>query len=103
MDDGFNLQSGLEMVGITFDETPRLVIFGVSLLLAIAVGLAFGTEGRTLPLVVCLVGVAAMGLHLARQMRRVDITDPQSCLAVFRSNRNAGLLPAAFFALALLL
>ena len=38
MDDGFNLQSGLEMVGITFDETPRLVIFGVSLLLAIAVG-----------------------------------------------------------------
>ncbi|MGD1942758.1 MAG: mechanosensitive ion channel family protein [Leptolyngbyaceae cyanobacterium] len=38
MDDGFDLQSGLEMVGITFDETPRLVIFGVSLLLAIAVG-----------------------------------------------------------------
>ncbi|MEM8958773.1 MAG: 4-hydroxybenzoate octaprenyltransferase, partial [Pseudomonadota bacterium] len=44
-------------------------------LLAIAVGLAFGTDGRTLPLVVCLAGVAAMGLHLARQMRRVDITD----------------------------
>lgn len=38
MDDGFNLQSGLEMVGITFDDTPRLVIFGMSLLLAIAVG-----------------------------------------------------------------
>ena len=72
-------------------------------LLAIAVGLAFGTEGRTLPLVTCLAGVAVMGVHLARQMRRLDIADPASCLAIFRSNRDAGLLPVAFFAAALLL
>lgn len=72
-------------------------------LLAVAVGLAFGIDGRTWPLVLCLAGVGAMGVHLARQMRRVDIADPESCLAVFRSNRNAGLLPVAFFALALLL
>ncbi|MDB9527489.1 mechanosensitive ion channel [Oscillatoria sp. CS-180] len=34
----FNLQNWLEIVGITFEETPTLVVFGVSLLLAIAVG-----------------------------------------------------------------
>ncbi|MCR9087343.1 MAG: 4-hydroxybenzoate octaprenyltransferase [Rhodobacteraceae bacterium] len=88
------------------DQTPvwlwRFHLATVTLL-AVAVALAFGIDGRTWPLVLCLAGVGAMGVHLARQMRRVDIADPESCLAVFRSNRNAGLLPVAFFALALLL
>ena len=30
--------------------------------------------------------------HFAWQIRRLDIHDPQNCLAVFKSNRNAGLL-----------
>lgn len=37
-------------------------------------------------------GLAAFALHLAWQVRRLDIADPDRCLAVFRSNRDAGLI-----------
>ncbi len=30
------------------------------------------------------------------QMRRLDIDDPQICLVLFRSNRDAGLIPVLF-------
>jgi MscS family membrane protein len=36
--EAFNLQTLLETLGLTFGETPKLVIFGVSLLLALLVG-----------------------------------------------------------------
>ena len=37
-------------------------------------------------------GVAAAALHAAWQISRLDINDPQRCLALFRSNRDFGLL-----------
>ena len=37
----------------------------------------------------------APAAHFLAQVRRVDIADPASCLAVFRSNREAGLLVLA--------
>jgi 4-hydroxybenzoate polyprenyltransferase len=39
-----------------------------------------------------LLGVAAFGAHLAWQIKTLDIDDPERCLALFRSNRTAGLL-----------
>jgi 4-hydroxybenzoate polyprenyltransferase len=39
-------------------------------------------------------------IHLIRQVRALDIDDPGSCLTVFRSNREAGLLMLAPFLLA---
>jgi 4-hydroxybenzoate polyprenyltransferase len=65
-----------------------------------AVILAHINEGRVLALVVSLGGVWAMGWHLAIQMQRLKLDDPASCLAVFRSNRNAGLIPLPFLAIA---
>ena len=35
-------------------------------------------------------------------MRRLDLDDPASCLTVFRSNRDAGLIPVLFLAVAAL-
>jgi 4-hydroxybenzoate polyprenyltransferase len=35
-------------------------------------------------------------------MRRVDIDDPAACLAIFRSNRDAGMILALFLAVAAL-
>lgn len=58
---------------------------------------------RVLALVFALIGVWAFGVHMLWQMRRLDIDDPASCLAVFRSNRDAGLVPALFLAVAALL
>jgi 4-hydroxybenzoate polyprenyltransferase len=34
------------------------------------------------------------------QLSRLDIDDPAKCLALFRSNRNAGLIPVLFLAVA---
>ncbi|MGA0827966.1 MAG: 4-hydroxybenzoate octaprenyltransferase [Gemmobacter sp.] len=50
--------------------------------------------------VVALAGVGGFVAHLVWQMRRLDIDDPARCLAVFRSNRDAGLIVAGAFALA---
>jgi 4-hydroxybenzoate polyprenyltransferase len=47
-----------------------------------------------------LAGVWAMGWHMVWQLRRLDIDDPASCLRVFRSNRDAGLILALFLAIA---
>lgn len=68
-----------------------------------AVLLALGPSGDLLKIGIASLGVAAMGGHMAWQMHRLDIDDAQSCLALFRSNRDAGILAALFFAGALLI
>lgn len=45
-------------------------------------------------------GVAAFAFHLAFQVWRIDAADPARALALFRSNRNAGLILFAGLALA---
>jgi 4-hydroxybenzoate polyprenyltransferase len=37
-------------------------------------------------------GLAVFAAHLAWQIVRIDIGDPDRCLAVFKSNRDAGLI-----------
>ena len=59
--------------------------------------------GHPLAVLVALLGPWAMGAHMVRQMTRLDTTDNKGLLALFRSNRNAGLLPLLFFAIALFL
>jgi 4-hydroxybenzoate polyprenyltransferase len=49
-----------------------------------------------------LAGVAGFALHLAWQLRALDTDDPTRCLALFRSNRDAGLVLASGLALAAL-
>ena len=62
--------------------------------------LALGASVSVLALVVALGGVWAFGWHLAWQLRMLDIDDPARCLSLFRSNRNAGLIPVLFLAVA---
>ena len=51
-------------------------------------------------LLAALAGAWGFGWHMATQLRRLDIDDPAICLTLFRSNRDAGLIPAAAFAVA---
>ncbi|QRG09665.1 4-hydroxybenzoate octaprenyltransferase [Xanthobacter dioxanivorans] len=44
-------------------------------------------------------GLVGFALHLTGQVRRLDIDDPARCLAVFKSNRDAGLILFAGLAL----
>ena len=41
--------------------------------------------------------LAALALHFAWQVRTVDIDDPKGCLAIFKANRDAGLIAAVAF------
>ena len=68
--------------------------FGAGLVLALA------PATNVLQLVVALGGVWAFGWHLMWQLSRLDIEDPEKCLKLFRSNRNAGLIPVLFLAAA---
>lgn len=73
------------------------------LLLTQAILLAMLDRATAIQLVLALSGVWAFGAHLWWQMTRLDTTNPANCLDIFRSNRDAGLLPALFLATAALL
>ncbi|MEJ6392797.1 4-hydroxybenzoate octaprenyltransferase [Gymnodinialimonas sp. 2305UL16-5] len=73
-----------------------LALMGAAVLVALVPG------GNFLALVAALAGVWAMGWHLSWQLVRLDIDDADLCLRLFRSNRDAGLIPALFFAVAIL-
>lgn len=86
------------------DDTPRwlsrflvLTVF----LMGAAIVLA-APDGNIMALVVMIFGPWAMGWHMVWQMRRLKLDDHDRLLTLFRSNRDAGLLPVLFFAGALL-
>jgi 4-hydroxybenzoate polyprenyltransferase len=85
------------------ENTPRwLRWFLVATILLFTAGLiaALGETTTPLQLTLVLCGIWAFGWHLALQLRNLDTEDPEQCLKLFRSNRNAGLIPVAFLAVA---
>lgn len=81
----------------------RLFLVLTVLLLALAVILALLPQRNPLQLVVGLAAAWGMGLHMARQLARLDLDDPQSCMMAFRANRDTGLIAGLFLAAAALL
>jgi 4-hydroxybenzoate polyprenyltransferase len=74
---------------------PALAAFyGAALLLAASAYVVGGGPMAGLALFL------AAAVHFGWQLRSVDIDMPESCLTVFRSNRDAGLLMLAPFLLA---
>ncbi|MCC8976747.1 4-hydroxybenzoate octaprenyltransferase [Bradyrhizobium brasilense] len=63
-----------------------VIFYGLAVLL---IGVAFALAGARWP---AWIGLAAFALHLARQVRRLDISDGALCLRIFKSNRDAGLI-----------
>lgn len=76
---------------------------GTLVLCTVAVLMTLWPQGRPAQIVVALAGIVVFGLHMLRQMRRLDVNNTDSCLAQFRANRDAGLLAALFLAGAALL
>ncbi len=72
-------------------------------LMSLAIVLAFGSSRSVLALTVALGGAWFMGWHMAWQLGRLDIDDGAVCLRLFRSNRDAGLIPVLFLAVAAML
>jgi 4-hydroxybenzoate polyprenyltransferase len=64
-----------------------LVLFYALAVMLIGVALASGEVRWP-----AWLGLAAFAVHLAWQIKRLDIADPTHCLLLFKSNRDAGLL-----------
>jgi len=80
---------------LRFFMTVTIILFGLAVVLA-------ASERSVLSLMIAIGGPWALGWHLTWQLTRFDPDDSGSLLRIFRSNRNAGLIPLPFFALALL-
>ncbi|WP_374392091.1 4-hydroxybenzoate octaprenyltransferase [Tabrizicola sp.] len=95
---------GVKSTARLFGAQTRAWLWGffalTLVLFALAVVLAHAGAGRPLAFVVALAGVWAMGLHMGWQMRQLDLDDPASCRTTFWSNRDAGLIPVPFLAVA---
>jgi 4-hydroxybenzoate polyprenyltransferase len=87
---------GIKSTALLFGSRtkPMLTIFYA---LAVAlIGCAGWSAGAG---VIFAIGLTAFAAHLAWQIWRLDIDDPALCLAVFKSNRDAGLILFAALAL----
>ncbi|MDX8350082.1 4-hydroxybenzoate octaprenyltransferase [Cognatiyoonia sp. IB215446] len=73
--------------------TITVVLFGLAVVLAVH-------ERSILSLVIAIGGPWAMGWHLTWQLAKFNPDDNDSLLRIFQSNRDAGLIPLPFFALA---
>ncbi|PZQ49671.1 MAG: 4-hydroxybenzoate octaprenyltransferase [Rhodovulum sulfidophilum] len=81
--------------------TPRWLAGFAALAIALLVAAVLAAGLAPAARLGALAGVAAMAGHLVWQLRRLDIDDPDTCLMLFRSNRDAGLLLVAGLILAI--
>lgn len=97
---------GIKSTARLFGENTKQWLRGflAATLLLIGAGIvtALPASQDMLALVIALAGVWAMGWHLSWQLIQLDINDSDKCMRLFRSNRDAGLIPVLFFAVAAL-
>jgi 4-hydroxybenzoate polyprenyltransferase len=87
------------------ENTPKWMLgFLVATVALMGIAVILVTMDRSpLSLVVALAGPWAMGWHLSWQLRVMEMDNPDNLLKLFRANRNAGLIPLPFFAVAFFL
>jgi 4-hydroxybenzoate polyprenyltransferase len=87
---------GLKSTAILFGARtkPMLAVFYAAAVILIGVA-GFAAGGGA----IFAVGLLAFAAHLAWQIVRLDIDDPDLCLMLFKSNRDAGLILFAGFVL----
>ena len=83
-------------------NTPRWLrrFLVTTMILVGAATLGACVERSVLSLVIALCGVWAMGWHMMWQLARFNPDDNTRLMMLFRSNRDAGLIPVLFFAVA---
>ncbi len=96
---------GVKSTARLFGRQTRLWLRGFMItavsLMTLAVILAIGPQNNPLSLVLGIAGAWGFGWHLVWQLRQLDPDDHDLCLQLFRSNRDAGLIPVLFLAAAL--
>jgi 4-hydroxybenzoate polyprenyltransferase len=97
---------GVKSTARLFGNTTRywLISFGVISVGLMAIALLGAVGNRsTLSQIIAFSALPAFGAHLVWQLRNLNINSPEVLLTLFRSNRDAGLIPVMFFAAAMLL
>ncbi|MCT4579331.1 4-hydroxybenzoate octaprenyltransferase [Donghicola sp.] len=94
------VKSTARLFGENSPRILRLFMVLTILLMTSAIVTAL-PAANVLRFVIALGAAWAMAWHMIWQLRQLDINDPDICLRLFRANRNAGLLPVLFFAVAL--
>jgi 4-hydroxybenzoate polyprenyltransferase len=80
---------GIKSTALLFgDRTKAMLVIFYGLAVGL-IGLAGALAGAG---AIFWLGVAGFAAHLAWQIVRLDIGDPDVCLAVFKSDRDAGLI-----------
>ena len=80
---------GIKSTALLFGERTKSMLalfYALAVILLAAAGFAAGAG------LVFALGLVAFAVHLAWQIARLDIADPDNCLAVFKSDRDAGLI-----------
>jgi 4-hydroxybenzoate polyprenyltransferase len=80
---------GIKSTALLFRERTRPVLAAFYALAVVLLAFAGWSAGAGVVFGLALLAFAG---HLAWQIARLDINDPANCLAVFKSNRNAGLI-----------
>jgi 4-hydroxybenzoate polyprenyltransferase len=80
---------GIKSTALLFGERTKPMLGVFYSLAVILLGAAGFSSGGG---VVFALGLIAFAAHLAWQIARLDIADPDNCLAVFKSDRDAGLI-----------
>ena len=97
------VKSTARLFGENTNHWLRRFLMATVGLMGLAVIFAALPNASILALVIALGGPWAMGWHMAWQLRGLDINDPAKLLQLFRANRDTGMIPLLFFAVALLL
>lgn len=84
-----DMMIGIKSTALLFgaDTQRALTLFYSAAVVLIGIACVLAGAGW-----ITLVGLAGFAVHLAWQVRRIDIDDPALCLRLFRSNRDAGLI-----------
>lgn len=96
---------GVKSTARLFGDNSKVWLRGFLTLAILLMGTAvvLACQDRSLlSLVIALGGPWALGWHLTWQLTKFDADDDAGLLTLFRSNRDAGLLPLPFFAIAAL-
>lgn len=84
-----DMMIGIKSTALLFGQDTKraLTLFYSAAVMLIGVACVMAGAGW-----ITLLGLTGFAVHLARQVRRIDIDDPALCLRLFRSNRDAGLI-----------
>jgi 4-hydroxybenzoate polyprenyltransferase len=80
---------GIKSTALLFGDRTRPILGAFFAAAVVLLGAAAYMAGAGL---IFWLGLAAFAAHLAWQTRRLNIRDPDLCLALFKSNRDAGLI-----------